>query len=82
MIVMNYLRKVRSFNKSRFSRNRQTARVIFYFAIYINILIIFGIFSVIYQITFKLSNLWWLVFFFFLSFILPSLKRMNVFNKC
>ena len=54
---MNYLRRVRSFNKSRFARNRQTARVIFYFAIYINILIIFGIFSVIYQITFKLSNL-------------------------
>lgn len=79
MIVINYLRKVRSFNKSRFSRNRQTARVIFYFAIYINILIIFGIFSVIYQITFKLSNLWWLLYFFFLSFILPAFKRMNIF---
>lgn len=79
MIVMNYLRKVRSFNKSRFSRNRQTARVIFYFAIYINILIIFGIFSVIYQITFKLSNLWWLVFFFFFIFYFAFTKKDECF---
>ena len=79
MIVINYLRKIRSFNKSRFSRNRQNARVIFYFAIYINILIIFGIFSVIYQITFKLSLLWWLLFFFFTSFIVPAFRRMNFF---
>lgn len=82
MIVINYLRKTRSFNKSRFSRNRQTARVIFYFALYINILIIFGIFSVIYQITFKLSLLWWLLFFFFACFFIPAFRRANIFKQC
>ena len=39
-----FLRKVRSFNKSRYARNRQLSRVIFYFAIYVNVLLIFGIF--------------------------------------
>ena len=43
-----FLRKARLFNKSRYARNRQLARVIFYFALYINVLIIYGVFFVIY----------------------------------
>lgn len=41
------------FNKSRYSRNRQLARVIFYFSLYINILIIYGVFFVIYGLSFE-----------------------------
>lgn len=48
-----YLRKTKMFNKSRYSRNRQLARVIFYFSLYINILIIYGIFFVIYGLSFE-----------------------------
>lgn len=48
MTELFFLRKNRMFNKSRYSRNRQLARVIFYFALYINILIIYGVFYVIY----------------------------------
>lgn len=43
-LTLELLRKSRVFNKSRYSRNRQLARVIFYFGLYINILIIYGIF--------------------------------------
>ena len=45
------LRKNKIFNKSRYSRNRQLARVIFYFALYINILIIYGVFYFIYGLS-------------------------------
>lgn len=53
--ILLFLRRVRSFNKSRYARNRQLARVIFYVAIYINILLIFGIFSLFYGVIFKFS---------------------------
>jgi hypothetical protein len=51
MVFSLSLRKNKIFNKSRYSRNRQLARVIFYFALYINILIIYGIFYVIYGLS-------------------------------
>lgn len=41
------------FNKSKYSRNRQLARVIFYFALYINVIIIYGVFYVFYGLTFS-----------------------------
>jgi len=49
-IIINYSRKNRIFNKNRYSRNRQNVRVIFYFALYFNILIIYAVFSVFYNI--------------------------------
>lgn len=58
MVNTFFLRCGRSFNKSRYSRNRQTARVIFYFALYINILVVYAMFSVFYGIVFKLSQMW------------------------
>lgn len=48
-----FLRKIKMFNKSRYARNRQLARVIFYFAIYINVIIIYGVFYVFYGLTFS-----------------------------
>ena len=50
-----FLRKSRSFNKSRYARNRQNARVIFYFSLYINIFIIYGAFVGLYGFVFKFS---------------------------
>lgn len=56
--MYNYfvLRRAKNFNKSRFSRNRQLARVIFYFALFINILIIYGIFFVLYGLSIFLGS--------------------------
>ena len=50
-----FLRKTRIFNKARYSRNRQLARVIFYFSLYINILIIYYVFNIIYGLSFIFS---------------------------
>jgi len=51
MALAMFLRKVRIFNKLRYARNRQLARVIFYFALYINIIIIFGVHYFVYNLT-------------------------------
>ncbi len=72
-----FLRKVRSFNKSRYARNRQLARVIFYFGLYINILIIYGSFSVLYGFVFKLNQTIWALYFLFSCFILPAMLRVS-----
>jgi len=53
MLKLFLLRKNKIFNKSRYSRNRQLARVIFYFALYINIIVIYGVFFVFYGLTFN-----------------------------
>ena len=54
-IFINYARKIRIFNKSRYSRNRQNVRVTFFFAIFFNILIIYAVFSVFYNFVFLLT---------------------------
>lgn len=76
MGTLFFLRRVRSFNKSRYSRNRQLARVIFYFALYINLLVIYGSFSVLYGFVFKFNHCIWLTYILFASFIIPSLFRV------
>lgn len=55
-IFFNFVRKVKMFNKSRYSRNRQNVKIIFYFGVYFNILIIYFIYSIIYGLTFKFSS--------------------------
>ena len=74
---VQFLRKVKIFNKSRYSRNRQLARVIFYFAIYINLLIIYGIFYVIYGLSIYHSSLFLLVFIFNLCYVLSFYLRFK-----
>ncbi len=80
-IIINYARKVRIFNKSRYSRNRQNVRVTFYFGLYFNIVIIYAVFSVFYNIAFFLSYNWWFYFifisFFFFSNFLRILNKKN-----
>lgn len=71
-----FLRKVRSFNKSRYARNRQLARVIFYFGLFINILIIYGSFSMLYGFVFKFNYSIWISYVIIASFILPSIFRI------
>lgn len=75
-ILINYARKVRIFNKSRYSRNRQNVRVTFYFALYFNILIIYAVFSVFYNIAFFLTYNWWFYFIFISFFFIANLTRI------
>lgn len=78
-LLINYARKVRIFNKSRYSRNRQNVRVTFYFGLYFNILIIYAVFSVFYNIAFFLTYNWWF-YFIFLSFFFVS-NFLRILNK-
>jgi hypothetical protein len=78
-ILINYVRKVRIFNKSRYSRNRQNVRVTFYFGLYFNILIIYAVFSVFYNIAFFLTYNWWFYFIFLLFFFISNFLR--IWNK-
>lgn len=75
-ILINYARKVRIFNKSRYSRNRQNVRVTFYFGLYFNILIIYAVFSVFYNIAFFLSYNWWFYFIFLFYFFISNFLRI------
>jgi hypothetical protein len=75
-LLINYSRKNRIFNKSRYSRNRQNVRVIFYFGLYINILVIYLVFSLFYNIVPLLTYNWWFYFFFITSFFLGNSVRV------
>ncbi len=61
------------FNK--YSKKKKLKKILFYFTLCINILIIFGIYSVFYGILFKFGIVWWVLFIFFLSCIIPSILR-------
>ena len=50
-----FSRKMRIFNKNRYSRNRQIVRNIFYFGLYINIAIIYTVYSIFYGFVINLS---------------------------
>ncbi len=75
-VLINYSRKVRIFNKSRYSRNRQNVRSTFYFAVYFNILIIYTVFSVFYGFVLLLSYNWWLYFIFLTFFFYSNTIRV------
>lgn len=75
-ILINYARKIRIFNKSRYSRNRQNVRVTFYFGLYFNILIIYAVFSVFYNIAFFLTYNWWFYFIFISFFFFANFLRI------
>lgn len=77
-------RILKMFNKSRYARNRQLARVIFYFGLYINILIIYGVFYVIYGLSIYHNNYWFIVllfyFFIFYTFFVRFCKLIVMFT--
>ncbi len=75
-VLINYSRKVRIFNKSRYSRNRQNVRSTFYFEVYFNILIIYTVFSVFYGFVLLLSYNWWLYFIFLTFFFYSNTIRV------
>ena len=67
-----FLRKNKVFNKSRYSRNRQYYRTGFYWCLYINIALVLGFYFWFYRLTFNFGYIWWLLYFFFLSFFVSK----------
>ena len=74
---INYLRKVKIFNKGRYSRNRQYYRTGVYWCLYINIIALIGLQFWFYRITINFGYLWWLFFIFLGCFILPKFIKFN-----
>ena len=53
-----FIRKNKSFNKGRFSRNRQVYRTGVYFCFYINILAFYALWYYFYKFKLKFTYLW------------------------
>ena len=75
-----FLRKNKSFNKGRYSRNRQNYRTGVYWCLYVNILALFGLYWLFYRFTFNFGYLWWLFYCLPASFIVPQLIKNRLYN--
>ena len=78
--TLYFLRKNKTFNKGRYSRNRQNYRTGVYWCLYINIIALFGLYFYFYRFTFNFGHLWWLFFCFPASFIIPQAIRLRLYN--
>nr|QLI42468.1 ymf67 [Pseudocohnilembus persalinus] len=75
-----YLRKHKVFNKGRYSRNRQYYRTGVYWCLYVNIIAVIGIYFWFYRFTMNFGYLWWLLFAFIASFIVPKTVKYRLYN--
>lgn len=75
-----FLRKNKIFNKSRYSRNRQTYRTGAYWCLYINIIAVIAFYFWFYNFTMNFGYLWWLLYAFILSFFLFKAIKFNFYN--
>jgi hypothetical protein len=69
-----FLRKNRSFNKGRYSRNRQNYRTGVYWCLYLNIVAVVAIYYFFYRFSFNFGYIWWIFAigincFFFSKFV-------------
>jgi hypothetical protein len=77
---INYIRKNRIFNKSRYSRNRQLYRTGVYWCLWLNVLIVYGLFFVFYRFTFNFGYFWWGLLILFYSTIFSRVIKYNFYN--
>lgn len=75
-----FLRKSKVFNKGRYSRNRQYYRTGVYWCLYVNIIAVIGIYFWFYRFTMNFGYLWWLLFVFIASFIVPKTIKYRLYN--
>ncbi len=75
-----YLRKNKIFNKSRYSRNRQTYRTGAYWCLYINIIAVVAFYFWFYKFTMNFGYLWWLLFLLIASFFFSRALKHNFYN--
>lgn len=75
-----FIRKNKVFNKGRYSRNRQYYRTGVYWCLYVNIIAVIGIYFWFYKITMNFGYLWWGLYLFIASFILPKAIKYRLYN--
>lgn len=75
-----FIRKNKIFNKSRYSRNRQLYRTGVYWCLWLNIIIVYGLFFLFYRFTFNFGYIWYGVAFLLYSFIFSKVLKYNLIN--
>jgi hypothetical protein len=78
--IFLYLRKNRIFNKSRYSRNRQLYRTGVYWCLWLNIILVYGLYFLFYRFTFNFGYLWWGVMILVYSTIFSRALKYNFHN--
>ena len=75
-----FLRKNRIFNKGRYSRNRQLYRTGVYWCLWLNIIIVYGLYFLFYRFSFNFGYIWIGMFFLILSTIFSRVSKYNFYN--
>lgn len=75
-----FLRKTRIFNKSRYSRNRQLYRTGVYWCLWLNIIIVYGLYFIFYHFTFNFSYIWWFCLILFYSMIFSKILKYKFYK--
>jgi len=78
--VFFYVRKNRIFNKGRYSRNRQLYRTGVYWCLWLNIMLVYGLYFMFYRFTFNFGYFWWGLLIFAYSTIFSRVLKYNFFN--
>lgn len=75
-----YIRKNRIFNKGRYSRNRQLYRTGVYWCLWLNIIMVYGLYFLFYRFSFNFGYIWWGIMILAYSTIFSRIVKYNFFN--
>ena len=75
-----YLRKNRIFNKGRYSRNRQLYRTGVYWCLWLNIIMVYGLYFMFYRFSFNFGYIWWGILILAYSTIFSRIVKYNYYN--
>jgi len=75
-----FIRKNRIFNKGRYSRNRQLYRTGVYWCLWLNIMLVYGLYFMFYRFTFNFGYFWWGLLILAYSSIFSRVLKYNFFN--
>lgn len=75
-----FIRKTKSFNKSRYSRNRQLYRTGVYWCLWLNIILVYGLYFFFYRFTFNFGFLWLGLCVLSFAFVLPRSIQYKLYS--
>jgi hypothetical protein len=75
-----YIRKNRIFNKGRYSRNRQLYRTGVYWCLWLNVIVVYGLYFFFYRFTFNFGYLWLGLALLAFSFIFSRVCQSRFYN--
>lgn len=75
-----YIRKNRIFNKGRYSRNRQLYRTGVFWCLWLNVIVVYGLYFFFYRFTFNFGYLWIGIIFLTFSFIFARVCQARLYD--